>query len=84
MFETINFKIDKRDVGVLELNRPEKHNALSSTMISELAEVTKFINNEKTLRVVVLKGNGPSFCAGADLEWMQEQMGASANHARWS
>jgi len=54
MFETINFKIDKRDVGVLELNRPEKHNALSSTMISELAEVTKFINNEKTLRVSLL------------------------------
>ena len=79
MFETINFKIDKRDVGVLELNRPKKYNALSSTMISELAEVTEIINNEKTLRVVVLKGNGPSFCAGADLEWMQEQMGASAN-----
>jgi methylglutaconyl-CoA hydratase len=78
MFKTISFKIDKRGVGTLMLNRPEKHNALSSTMINELAEVTEIINNEKALRVVVLRGDGPSFCAGADLKWMQEQMEASA------
>tara|TARA_B100000768_G_scaffold181752_1_gene206185 strand:- start:2938 stop:3714 length:777 start_codon:yes stop_codon:yes gene_type:complete len=79
MFKTISFKIDKRGVGTLMLNRPEKHNALSSTMINELAEVTEIINNEKALRVVVLRGEGPSFCAGADLKWMQEQMEASAD-----
>ena len=79
MFKTISFKIDKRGVGTLILNRPEKHNALSSTMINELAEVTEIINNEKALRVVVLRGEGPSFCAGADLKWMQEQMEASAD-----
>ena len=79
MFETVSFKIDKRGVGTLMLNRPEKHNALSSTMINELAEVTEIINNEKALRVVVLRGEGPSFCAGADLKWMQEQMEASAD-----
>ena len=79
MFKTISLKIDKRGVGTLKLNRPEKHNALSSTMINELAEVTEIINNENALRVVVLRGEGPSFCAGADLKWMQEQMEASAN-----
>ena len=53
MFKTISLKIDKRGVGTLKLNRPEKHNALSSTMINELAEVTEIINNENALRVVV-------------------------------
>ena len=56
MFKTISLKIDKRGVGTLKLNRPEKHNALSSTMINELAEVTEIINNENALRVVVLRG----------------------------
>ncbi len=78
MFKTFNFNIDKRGVGFLELNRPEKHNAISSLMIDELTKLCDEINDNKSLRVIVLSGRGSSFCAGADLNWMKEQMEASA------
>lgn len=78
MFKTFNFNIDKRGVGYLELNRPDKHNAISSLMIDELTSLCDVINEKETLRVVVLSGRGSSFCAGADLNWMKEQMVATA------
>ena len=78
MYETLNFKIDERGVGYLELNRPNKHNAISSIMINELTTLCDIINRSKDLRVVILSGVGPSFCAGADLNWMKAQMDATA------
>ena len=78
MYETLNFKIDERGVGYLELNRPNKHNAISSTMINELTTLCDIINRSKDLKVVILSGVGPSFCAGADLNWMKAQMDATA------
>ncbi|MFL2789541.1 MAG: enoyl-CoA hydratase-related protein [Paracoccaceae bacterium] len=78
MYETLNFKIDERGVGYLELNRPNKHNAISSIMINELTILCDIINRSKDLRVVILSGVGPSFCAGADLNWMKAQMDATA------
>jgi methylglutaconyl-CoA hydratase len=84
MYKTLNFKIDERGVGYIELNRPNKHNAISSLMINELAILTDIINNNKELRVVILSGVGPSFCAGADLNWMKAQIDAtpSQRHAQ--
>jgi methylglutaconyl-CoA hydratase len=79
MFRTFKFNIDKRGVGYLELNRPDKHNAISSLMIDELTSLCDMINEKVTLRVVVLSGLGSSFCAGADLNWMKEQMEATAS-----
>ena len=78
MYETLNFKIDERGVGYLELNRPNKHNAISSIMINELTTLCDIINRSKDLRVVILSGVGPSFCAGADLNWMKSLMDATA------
>ena len=51
------------------LNRPEVHNALTPTMIAELTAVFQAIPD--SVRVVVLTGNGRSFCAGADLSFMR-------------
>jgi enoyl-CoA hydratase/carnithine racemase len=54
------------DVAVLRLNRPDKHNALSTRV--EAALLDALAGNEVTSSgAVVLAGNGPSFCAGADV-----------------
>lgn len=54
------------------LNRPEKRNALSLTLVKELDAALDQANADAAIRAVVLTGNGPAFCAGADLEVGQE------------
>ena len=54
------------DLLRITLARPESHNAFDAALISELAEAFVDIG---TSRAVVLAGEGPSFCAGADIEW---------------
>ena len=76
MFETISIRTDDRGVATLTLDRPDKHNALSAQMISELTEAAARLGADDTVRVVVLTGAGKSFCAGGDLGWMQAQMAA--------
>ena len=75
-FTTISTDIDARGVVYLTLNRPEKKNALSALMISELTEFAGSIANETAARVVVLRGAGDVFCAGGDLDWMKAQINA--------
>jgi methylglutaconyl-CoA hydratase len=59
-----------RDDDLLQvtLARPETRNAFDAALISELAEAFVDVG---TVRAVVLAGEGPSFCAGADVEWMR-------------
>ena len=67
-------EIEVRQDGVVltvALNRPEVHNALTPTMIGELTAVFQTIASRDDVRVVVLTGNGRSFCAGADLGFMR-------------
>ena len=67
-------EIDVRQNGAVltvALNRPEVHNALTPTMIRELTAVFQTIPENDEIRVVVLTGNGRSFCAGADLGFMR-------------
>ncbi len=76
MYETISIDRDARGVATLTLQRPEKHNALSSQMIGELTEAAQVLGRDAEVRAVVLTGAGESFCAGGDLGWMREQMAA--------
>jgi methylglutaconyl-CoA hydratase len=69
-FQTIEFE-QKGDLGIVWLNRPEIHNAFNEVMISELITAFETINEMKEIRVVILRGRGKSFCAGADLNWMR-------------
>ncbi|MFC1683550.1 enoyl-CoA hydratase/isomerase family protein [Candidatus Zixiibacteriota bacterium] len=55
----------------IALNRPEVHNAFNDKMVEELLEVFSDIAERQDLRVVILTGQGKSFCAGADLNWMR-------------
>jgi len=76
MFETIALEQDARGVARLTLTRPDKHNVLNARMIAEVTEAVHELGKDDSVRVVVLTGQGRSFCAGGDLGWMQEQMAA--------
>ncbi len=68
-YNTIELK--RGIVTTVILNRPEVHNAMNELMISELTGAFSSISGFDDTRVVVLKGNGKSFCAGADLNYMK-------------
>jgi methylglutaconyl-CoA hydratase len=78
----IRLETDARGVARLTLARPEKHNALDSAMIGELAEAAGRLAADEAVRVVVLAAEGRSFCAGGDLGWMRAQMEADAEARR--
>lgn len=82
MFETIRIARDARGVATLWLARPDKHNALSRQMIDELTEAAGQLAADPAVRVVVLAGEGASFCAGGDLGWMRQQIAADAETRR--
>lgn len=66
--------LEVRDINFereIILNRADVHNAFNDEFISELTKVFKETNQNKSLRLLVLKANGKSFCAGADLQWMK-------------
>lgn len=73
-YETIEF-VNEGLVVNIRLNRPEKHNALNPLMIAELTNAFDEIDGQTEIRLVILRGNGPSFCAGADLHYMKEIAG---------
>ncbi|HEX5323856.1 MAG TPA: enoyl-CoA hydratase-related protein, partial [Capsulimonadaceae bacterium] len=64
-------------VATVTMNRPDVRNALNEEMIAELTNCYKALGKNDTVRVVVLSGAGTSFCAGADLAWMQKMAGYS-------
>ncbi len=63
-------------VARVTLTRPDVHNAFDASLIAELRAAFTALGNEgpTALRAVVLAGDGPSFCAGADLNWMRAAM----------
>ncbi|MEM9319809.1 MAG: crotonase/enoyl-CoA hydratase family protein [Pseudomonadota bacterium] len=76
MNNTIRIDIDARGVATLWLARAEKHNAMDAVMIAEIAAAAADLGANGDVRVVVLRAEGRSFCAGGDLGWMRDQMGA--------
>lgn len=70
ILETVLYKAEK-NVAYVTFNRPDVHNAFNDVMIRELAETFDDIGNRPEIRAVVLSGEGKSFCAGADLNWMR-------------
>ncbi|MFM2057526.1 MAG: hypothetical protein RLY71_1911 [Pseudomonadota bacterium] len=64
-------------VAWLWMNKPDVHNAFDETLIAELTATLQALDDDASVRVVVLAGRGKSFSAGADLNWMQRQSAAS-------
>jgi methylglutaconyl-CoA hydratase len=59
------------------LNRPEVRNAFNAELIAELHGAFLALGNDPSVRVVVLQGNGKSFCGGADVNWMRGALALS-------
>src|ERR671913_140731 len=64
-------------LATVRMNRPDSHNALNIGLIEELASCFEEISGDEGVRVVVLAGEGRSFCAGADIGYMREMAGFS-------
>lgn len=61
-------------VLTVSLNRPEVRNALNACMIGEITDLFTSLRDRTDVRVVVLRGNGKSFSAGADIQWMRDSL----------
>jgi len=73
---TDNLIVEKRNtVAIVTLNRPEVRNAFDDAVIAELKKTFTELERDESVRVMVLAGNGPAFCAGADLNWMKRMAG---------
>jgi methylglutaconyl-CoA hydratase len=71
MSNLVQYEVKDR-VGYITLNRPEKRNALSYEMVSEIKLAFMSAEADKDCKVVVIKGSGEAFCAGADLAYLQQ------------
>ncbi|MEE2714055.1 MAG: enoyl-CoA hydratase-related protein, partial [Planctomycetota bacterium] len=69
-FETVAVRREGRTLQVL-LQRPQVRNAFDARMISELTTVFEEAAADDGLRCLLLRGDGPVFCAGADVNWMR-------------
>lgn len=74
--ETVKVAMEN-GVASVTLNRPAVHNAFDDALIARLTEALREIGDDPGVRVVVLRGAGKSFSAGADLNWMQRMAGYS-------
>lgn len=63
--------IDNRGVATVTLNRPEVNNAYNGEMVQSLLDGVSALQANKDVRVIVIKGNGRHFQAGADLAWLE-------------
>ncbi len=69
---TVLWDIDRRGVATVTLNRPEVNNAYDGDLIQGLLATMDALGGQRELRVVVLRGNGRHFQAGADLSWLRD------------
>ena len=77
-FSTLLYSVSER-IATITLNRPEKLNAMSATLLNELEEAFTAAKRDDDVAVVLLTGAGRSFCAGYDLapdDWILSQYGA--------
>ena len=62
----------KNKVFQIKLNNPKSRNAINSVMLDEIIHCLTHISKIKNIRILVITGEGESFSAGADLEWMKQ------------
>ena len=81
MDDRVTISIDDRGVADVRLNRPDKRNALDGAMFRALADAGERLKAEPAVRVVVLSGEGESFCAGLDFASFQSMAGGGRRAA---
>nr|WP_321512027.1 enoyl-CoA hydratase-related protein [uncultured Hyphomonas sp.] len=70
-YDLIKFQATEEGLAVVTINRPDVHNAFNMELIAELTDAFKTIADQPTIRMMILRGNGHTFSAGADLNWMK-------------
>ena len=65
-YQQINYEVEER-VATITLNRPERLNAFTATMMQEMVDALDQVNADDDVRAVIVTGAGRGFCAGADL-----------------
>lgn len=69
-WKRILYQVDDR-IATISLNRPEKRNALDDQTVTELGRAFATADSDAEVRVILLRGEGPAFCAGADLAQLE-------------
>jgi methylglutaconyl-CoA hydratase len=77
MAEIVLSEVDGRGVASVTLNRPEVHNAYDGALIDALIDALEALAADPRVRLLVLRGNGKHFQAGADLAWLKQVAGAA-------
>ncbi|MEO8299034.1 MAG: enoyl-CoA hydratase-related protein, partial [Burkholderiales bacterium] len=72
-YETIKYTVDARGVATLTLNRPDLHNAMNGLMWDEGRDAVRRADQDPAVRLLVLTGEGKSFCSGGDLKYQRSQ-----------
>ncbi len=63
---------EKNNTGLIMLNRPEKRNALHPEMVQMIKDKLGAVANDNKIKILIISGEGSSFCAGADLAYLNE------------
>src|SRR5438067_6245713 len=77
MNEPLDVAMDTAGIARITINRPKRANSVDAAMADALLEALEWLANDPKLRVLVLLGNGRTFCAGLDLKAMMETMAGS-------
>ena len=75
--DPVHADLDRRGVLTLELNRPETRNAFDQRLLETLLAMVEAAGRESSVRLLLLSGRGPVFCAGGDVRWMAQLAAAS-------
>jgi methylglutaconyl-CoA hydratase len=67
----VDYSVEDR-VGFITMNRPDKRNALSHELVSDLQQAFAYAESDAAAKVLILRANGAAFCAGADLDYLQQ------------
>ncbi len=80
-FEVLELKIEEA-VATVTLNRPDKANAMNAAMWAELQTCFEWLDEEPSVRAIILAGNGKNFCSGIDLGMFGSVTGSNPEHGR--
>ncbi|MCG2841643.1 enoyl-CoA hydratase-related protein [Sandaracinobacter sp. RS1-74] len=78
----LRLETDSRGLARVTLARPDKHNAFDAATILELTRTFATLGEDEAVRAILLTGEGPSFCAGGDAQWMRESASLSEEENR--
>jgi len=79
IYNNIELDVSPEGTAALLLNRPQKRNAFNAEVIEELSDAFETLSKNPECRLVLIRGAGPVFSAGADLEWMKAAADYSAS-----